>query len=57
MNDASIKNKELIARLIEIREVCSVASSMDDTNLNLLLMEIDRLAAACIETLDKEFSE
>ena len=51
-----MKDKEIMARLIEIREACSVASSMDDTNLNLLFMEIDRLAAARIKTLNKESS-
>ncbi|MBC8078849.1 MAG: hypothetical protein H7X86_00770 [Gorillibacterium sp.] len=43
--------KELLNRLTEIREACEIAASPDDTNLNEVVEEIDRLALICIANL------
>jgi len=52
MNDTTLDKKEIIARLNEIREACSVATSMNDTNLNAIIEEIDRLVKTILELLD-----
>lgn len=44
--------KETLGLLTEIREACSVATSMEDTNLNAIIEEIDRLAKAILNILD-----
>jgi hypothetical protein len=41
----------LLARLAEIREACQVATSPEDISLNLIIEEIDRLAAICMGIL------
>lgn len=43
--------KELLDRLAEIREACSMATSPGDTNLNEVVEEIYRLALICIANL------
>jgi len=40
--------RELVKLLTEIREACSIATSMDDVNMNAVIEEIDRLAKECI---------
>lgn len=45
---------ELLARLMEIREACEVATSTDDTNLNLIIEEINRLVCLCIVQLKEK---
>jgi len=49
----SIDREELLARLMEIREACKVATSPEDSNLNLIVEEIDRLALICISQLEE----
>ncbi|TWJ13666.1 hypothetical protein [Geobacter argillaceus] len=51
MDDTTLNKIEIVARLIEIREACSVATSMDDTNLNEVIEEIDQLAKSILEIL------
>ncbi len=45
------KGHELIKLLAEIREACTIATSMDDVSINAVIEEIDRLAVVCIEQL------
>lgn len=49
-----MKNENLHCRLAEIREACATATSTEDTNINLIIEEIDRLATECIVILGKE---
>jgi len=44
----------LLKRLNEIRKACAVATSPKDSNLNLIIEEIDQLAAMCINGLGKK---
>lgn len=49
-----IEKNELLTRLMEIREACEVATSPEDNNLNLIIEEIDRLAAICVDQLNRK---
>ena len=44
----------LFARLAEIREACAVATSTEDTNINMVIEEIDRLASICMVMLSNK---
>jgi len=46
-----MNKEELLARLMEIREACRIAALPNDSNLNLIIEEIDRLALACLDHL------
>jgi hypothetical protein len=41
----------VLARLIEIREACEVATSPVDFSINEIVEEIDRLAVECIKSI------
>lgn len=43
---------KLVAQLFKIREACSIATSQDDSNMNLIVEEIDRMAAVSIAILE-----
>lgn len=49
----SINWEEVLCRLAEIHKACATATSPEDTNVNLIIDEIDRLASQCIATLNK----
>lgn len=46
-----MEKRELLSLLTEIRKACEQAIIPGDMNLNLVIEEIDRLAAMCIASL------
>ena len=47
-----MSTNEIIAKLLEIREACAAAMSMEDTNINAIIEEIDRLAKSILGDLE-----
>jgi hypothetical protein len=50
----NIDNNELLDRLTEVSDACKEATSTNDTNLNLIIEEINRLACICIDHLKQK---
>jgi len=46
--------KYLLSKLAEIKRACIIATSTGDINLNVVVVEIEHLAYACIDVLSKE---